>query len=291
MKNETAFSSIMAITALISLAVSIFMGLLGAIFLIPSTSAFFEGLGLTLQHFRPLHTAFATSWIFLAAIAIIYKFVIENIETSKNAKFEKRFWLHSSFWWIAGIGIFLELLMGHFSGREYIGYSPVFSLIILIGWLFFGRNILPPILKDFWSRPVYCYMWSVGFFLFIFTYLEAHSWLLPLVNNYPVVDLQVQWKSMGALVGSFNLLVYGSLIYISEKITGNKKYGQSKLAFSLFGIGLLNTFTNYVHHTYHLPQHHLSKDLFSLYVFRKRATELRRRRILCYQQDNASTAA
>ena len=32
-------------------------------------------------------------------------------------------------------------------------------------------------------------------------------------------DMAVEWKSYGSLVGSFNLIVYGNLIYLSEKIS------------------------------------------------------------------------
>ena len=42
--------------------------------------------------------------------------------------------------------------------------------------------------------------------------------------------------------------------YINEKILKDRNYPHSNKAFLLFGVGLLNTFTNYAHHTYHLPQ-------------------------------------
>jgi nitric oxide reductase subunit B len=102
-------------------------------------------------------------------------------------------------------------------------------------------------------------MWAVGCLFFIYTFCEQHAYLLPGVFSDPIVDKRIQWKACGTLVGSFNLFVYGSLIYIGEKTSGDKSYGNSKIAYSLFGIGLLNSFTNYAHHTYHLPQSHLVK--------------------------------
>jgi hypothetical protein len=60
-------------------------------------------------------------------------------------------------------------------------------------------------------------------------------------------------------VGSYNLFVYGSIIYIGERISGDGSYGHSKVAYALFGVGLLNSFTNFAHHTYHLPQDPLVK--------------------------------
>ena len=44
------------------------------------------------------------------------------------------------------------------------------------------------------------------------------------------------------LVGSFNLFVYGSIIYIGERISRDPAYGHSKVAYGLFAIGLLNAF-------------------------------------------------
>ncbi len=67
-------------------------------------------------------------------------------------------------------------------------------------------------------------------------------------------DLAIQWKSYGTLVGSFNLIVYGGIIYLGEQLTGDRAYGHSRLAFFLFFVGILNSFTNYGHHTYHIPQ-------------------------------------
>jgi nitric oxide reductase subunit B len=97
--------------------------------------------------------------------------------------------------------------------------------------------------------------------LFVWTFLEQHLWLLPGVFADPVVDRRIEWKATGALVGSFNLFVYGTVIWLGERLSGDARYGQSRLAWSLFGIGLLNSFTNYAHHTYHLPQSHLVKQV------------------------------
>jgi predicted amidohydrolase len=42
-------------------------------------------------------------------------------------------------------------------------------------------------------------------------------------------------------------------------LAGNDRYAHSRLAFFLFFIGVFNSFTNFGHHTYHLPQSHLIK--------------------------------
>jgi nitric oxide reductase subunit B len=102
-------------------------------------------------------------------------------------------------------------------------------------------------------------MWGVGMLFFIVTFVEQHLYLLPGIFENPLQDLQVQWKATGTLVGAFNLFVYGSIIYIGERISRDPSYGHSKVAYGLFAIGLLNSFTNFAHHTYHLPQDALVK--------------------------------
>jgi len=37
-------------------------------------------------------------------------------------------------------------------------------------------------------------------------------------------------------------------------LAGSQSYARSRTAFAFFTVGLLNTFCNYGHHTYHLPQ-------------------------------------
>jgi nitric oxide reductase subunit B len=106
---------------------------------------------------------------------------------------------------------------------------------------------------------------------FVVTFVEQHLYLIPSFFGNPVQDLQVQWKATGTLVGSFNLFVYGSVIYIGERISRDSSYGHSKIAYALFAVGLLNSFTNFAHHTYHLPQDHLVKWIsFVVWIAEKR---------------------
>jgi hypothetical protein len=125
---------------------------------------------------------------------------------------------------------------------------------VLLGWLLFGWNFLRAIRGRIMRQPVYVTMWTVGVFFFIYTFIEQHAWLLPAVFGDPLVDMRIQWKATGTLVGSFNLFVYGSLYYVGEKLSGDERYAHSHLAYALFAVGLINSFTNFGHHTYHLPQ-------------------------------------
>ncbi|MEZ4743534.1 MAG: cbb3-type cytochrome c oxidase subunit I [Bdellovibrionota bacterium] len=137
-------------------------------------------------------------------------------------------------------------------------FTPIFALYLY--WLALSRlQFFQTIERGFLAQPVYIYMWAVGLLFFLYTFAEAHSWLLPQIYQYPLVDMQLQWKSAGTMVGSMNLLVYGSLAYLGSILNKGQKSCQTRLTFALFGIGLLNSFTNYTHHTYHLPQSQVVK--------------------------------
>lgn len=239
--------------ALACILITVLGGALGALHYVPSISTTLNEIGLTFSKMRPIHTAFASLWIFGGSIAIVYHFLCSS-HGGLTAGDLLRFRIHTVCWLVAGLGIFVTLFMGISTGREYLGFHPAFSVILLVGWLAFAWNLLRRLRHGFWGQPIYLWFWTVGTLFFIYTFVEGHAYLLPSVFESPIRDLQVQWKSCGTLVGSFNFMMYGSLTYVGEKMSGDKKYGQSPVAFWLFGVGCLNSFTNYVHHTYHLPQ-------------------------------------
>ncbi|HJM58739.1 MAG: hypothetical protein CMJ98_01405 [Planctomycetes bacterium] len=244
--------------ALTCLLLSIGLGALGALYYIPKVGERMADVGLSLIQLRPLHTTFASAWIYMGCVACVYAYLGDQFgEPSKGERL--RFRLHMILWGVAGLASLITLLAGISSGREYLGFHPLISIPILVGWVLFGFTFMRRVASGFWGRPVYVYMWSVGVFFFVYTFLEGHAHLLPWVEARPVVDLQVQWKSCGTLVASFNQMVYGALTYFGEKKSDDKRIGQSSTGFWLFGIGLLNSFTNFAHHTYHLPQSPLIK--------------------------------
>lgn len=251
-KLETRPLAWLALLALAACAVTLLFGLAAAL-----TYTGLEGLlrsaGFTLQHFRPIHATSAFAWVFLGSAAIVYLFLYRTSGPFSPAVRRRIAW-HVGLWTAAGVGIVLTLLGGRFSGREYLGYHPVFAGLIVAGWILFMWNFFGRGDCRLRGKPAYVYMWSVGIPFFLITYTEGHLYLLDFVSERPLRDLAIQWKSAGTLVGSFNLLAYGSLMYIAACISGSERYAHSRTAFALFFIGLLNTFTNYGHHTYHLPQ-------------------------------------
>jgi len=244
--------------ALACVAVTVLGGALGALHYVPGLAPLMNDAALTLPKLRPLHTTFASLWIFGAAVAVVYHF-LSQVGSGLDRGDVLRFRVQTACWLAAGGAAFVTLLGGVFSGREYLGFHPAISALLLAGWLPFTWTVLKRSLRGFWTQPIYVWFWTVGVLYFIITFTEGHLYLLPWIGDNPIRDLQVQWKSCGTLVGSFNFMVYGSLIYISEKISGDESYAQSRVAFWLFGVGCLNSFTNFAHHTYHLPQTSLVK--------------------------------
>ncbi len=243
---------------LIAMGVTVVAGMLGALYSVPALAPSFQSVGLDLRQLRPIHTTFAAAWIFLGGVAVVHRWLQDyGGRPSSGDRWRMRVQVVS--WALAGSGILVTLAVGIGSGREYVGFHPAFSALILLGWVCYAWNFFRIAGPSFFHRPLYLTMWGVGMLFFIYTFVEQHLYLIPAIFENPLQDLQVQWKATGTLVGSFNLFVYGSIIYIGERISRDGSYGHSKVAYALFGVGLLNSFTNFAHHTYHLPQDHIVK--------------------------------
>ena len=60
------FATIMFIRGgLIAIAITLVAGMLGALYSIPTLAPSFQALGMDLRQLRPVHTTFASAWIFL----------------------------------------------------------------------------------------------------------------------------------------------------------------------------------------------------------------------------------
>ncbi len=203
------------------------------------------------EKLRPLHVSSAVFWILTAAMGGVMTFLSEerktDLQTHVLVKAQYFIFL------LSFVAILLSYCFGVFGGREYWEFHPYFSVLIVLGWLLFIVNYFRNV-KSIKNQPVYVWMWSTGLIFFLFTYLESNFWwVIPKLNNNLIHDMTVQWKSYGSLVGSWNLLIYGSSIYLMDKISGNKKYSHSNIAFMLYGLGLFNLMFNWGHHIYTLP--------------------------------------
>ena len=236
---------------LVAIAITLLGGILAAFYSVPALAPWFQEVGLDLRQLRPIHTVFASAWVFLGGVAVVYRFLQDEGPPTTGDRWRLRAQVLT--WAAAGLGILVTLALGVGTGREYVGFHPIFSVLILAGWICYAWNFFRVAGRRFWERPVYVTMWGVGLLFFIVTFVEQHMWLIPGIFADPVQDMRIQWKATGTLVGSFNLFVYGSVIYLGERISGDPAYGRSTTAYMLFGVGLLNSFTNFAHHTYHLP--------------------------------------
>jgi len=96
-------------------------------------------------------------------------------------------------------------------------------------------------------------MWGTGIVFFFITFCEAYLWLIPYFRESMIREIIVQWKSYGALTGSWNMLVYGTALYVATRIAGDEKYATSKMAYGLYFLGLFNLMFGWAHHTYLVP--------------------------------------
>ena len=200
---------------------------------------------------RPLHVSLVVSWIFLAAIGGIYFYLPRqcNLKLASYRAVNWHFWIFV----VTGLAILGCYLMGRFGGREYMEYPAVLSIPIFLSWIMFGINYFNTVRQDKKPWPVYYWMWGTGIVFFFITFCEAYLWLIPYFRDSMVREIIVQWKAYGALTGSWNMLVYGTALYVATRISGNDKAARSKLAFSLYFLGLFNLMFGWAHHTYLVP--------------------------------------
>ncbi|MBL7899196.1 MAG: cbb3-type cytochrome c oxidase subunit I [Crocinitomicaceae bacterium] len=232
------------ITGITSLSLALLFGALASIqFIYPD---FFPEIAF--YKARPLHTSLAVAWIFSCGIGAVYNF----LECNKIIRLRILGLIHWLIFNVTGILIIISYFQGIFGGREYWEFPPVLSLPILFSWILFGVVFFLSVYK-IKSWPVYLWMWGTGIVIFLITFMEANLWIFDYFSSSVVRELTVQWKSYGSLVGSWNMLIYGSGIYVMEKISGENNYAHSKIGFVLFFVGLTNLFFNWAHHVYAVP--------------------------------------
>jgi len=197
---------------------------------------------------RPLHVSLSVSWIFLAAIGGIYHYLPNfcGLQLFSTRATKVHFWVFL----LTGLAIIGSYFQGEFGGREYWAYPPIYSIPIFATWILFGLNFILTVRRQTGPWPVYYWMWGTGILFFLITYTEAHLWLIPFFQDNIVRELTVQWKAYGALVGSWNMLVYGTALFVMEKIGGDAGIAHSKKAFGLFFLSFVALLFGWAHHVY-----------------------------------------
>ncbi len=232
---------------LLALAAGVLLGVVGAFkFLYPE---FLDGL--PFHKIRPLHVSLVISWIFLTAIGGIYYYLPNacalTLYSCRAAAWH--FWIFLA----TGLAILAAYLTGTFGGREYWEFPPLLALPIVLSWLVFGFNYFRTVARLKTAWPVYFWMWATGIVFFFLTFSESYLWLIPYFRENMIREITVQWKSYGAMVGSWNMLVYGTALFVMTKISDDRRIAHSRLAFSLYFLGLFNLMFGWAHHTYPVP--------------------------------------
>ncbi len=219
---------------------------------------------LSFERVRPLHVTMVISWIFAGAMGGIYYYLPQAV---KGKLYSPALAIaHLVLFILTGLSIIACYFAGVFGGREYFEFPPVIAIPMLITWLLFVANMLLTLKKFYHNntqlfKKVYVWMWLTGMFFFLLTFLESYLWLFSFFGNNLIRDITVQWKASGAMVGSWNMLVYGTAFYVMEKMSSDERVASSKLTFFFYFLGLTNLMFNWGHHTYIVPASPFIKNL------------------------------
>ena len=247
LNNRNSIQKSFIAVSLIILFVGMSFGLVGALqYILPG----FLKTSLSFEKVRPLHVSSVVFWIIFGAMGTVLSYLQEH--GAKRKYSVSLIKLQFVVFVCTLIAILISYLTGNFGGREYWEFPPYLSIPIVAGWILFIINFIRSV-KSFKNQPVYIWMWITGLVFFLFTFIESYLWLIPFFGKDIVKDMTIQWKSYGSMVGSWNMLLYGSGIYLMDKISGNNKYSTSKIGFSLYFLGLFNLMFNWGHHIYTLP--------------------------------------
>jgi nitric oxide reductase subunit B len=203
------------------------------------------------QKTRPLHVYLVITWIFTAAQAGLYYYT-PRVD-GRPFVWRQGVYIHFFMQLALSLSILVCFFGGYFGGREYLEFPPIFGLFIFFSWIPFAINFFLTLRPNYKTAPVYIWMWSTGIIFFFITLSESYLWLFDYFTKNIVRDITVQWKALGSMVGSWNMLVYGTAIYVMEKTSGNMKLARSPMAFFFYFLGLINLMFNWGHHTYIVP--------------------------------------
>ncbi len=247
-KMKLNFGLLFILTGLVSLILGLLFGIVGAVHFISTESV--NSL-FPFYKIRPLHVTFVLSWILLAACGGIYLYLPRIYKHNRFSHTLAK--AHYYLFLLAGIGIVIAYLFGQFEGREYLEFPAVFLIPVFIGWLLFAINLYSSVSFKKDPMPVYIWMWLVGAIFMIITLAEANLWRLPHFGDNVIRDITVQWKANGALVGCWNMFVYGTATYLITQLSKDKSTATSTLTYFLFFLGFTNLLFNWGHHVYPLP--------------------------------------
>lgn len=255
MKKDAGISFM--ILGVVALLTGMFFGCFGGLqYVFPELNQIFS-----FQKTRPLHVSLVVSWLYLASIGGIYHYLPSRCGLPLFSK--KLANIHLWIFLVTGLLIVASYFMGIFGGREYWAFHPILAIPIVVSWVIFGINYIKTISQSPGKWPVYYWMWGTGIIFFLFSFVESYLWLLPFFRDSIVRDMTVQWKSYGEIVGSWNMLIYGTAIFLMDKMSQRFDESEnrdekpsmafSKQSFLLYFLGLTNLMFGWAHHLYMVP--------------------------------------
>lgn len=241
--------------ALVFIALSLAALILGAFFgvlaAIQYVSPEFLKESMAFNKMRPFHVSTVVGWIILSASGGIYYYLQQELKLKLASPWAHK--THLLIFILTAVAIYISFLAGKMGGREYMEFFPLLIIPILVGWILFGISYFQTTLKQVTNWPVYLWMWGTGIVFMTYHFAEAHFWLIPYFREYFIKDFSVQWKSYGSFVGSWNMLVYGTAIFVMARISKSDDVARGKKAFFFYFLGLTNLMLGWAHHTYIVP--------------------------------------
>lgn len=244
--NKLNIGNVFLLSALIMLILGLVFGVLASvIYIFPGFLKQIIGFA----SIRPLHVSFVMFWIILGATGCVYSGLENKIYKLNIIKIGIVQWI---LWLLAIVGIVISYFKKDFGGREYWEFNPAWALPIAFAWILFLVNFISSA-KNIKNWPVYIWMWMTGILFFLFSFTENYLWIFPYFREHFLTDMTIQWKVNGSLVGAWNQILYGTAIYLMDKISGSSCSNKNNLAFLLYFLGLFNLMFNWGHHIYTLP--------------------------------------
>lgn len=247
-KGHIKIALLFIVASLLSLIIGVFFGMIGGLqYILPE----FLKENLSFEKTRPLHVTLVITWIFTGAVGGIYYYL--PILASRKLFSIKLAYIHFFLFIVTGLTILICYFKGDFGGREYLEFPPVLAIPMLLSWILFAINFIKTIKFNISDWPIYQWMWATGILFFLITFVESYFWTQPFFRDNIIRDVTVQWKANGSMVGSWNMLVYGTGFYVMEKISGDTKTTIAPITFFFYFLGLTNLMFNWGHHTYIVP--------------------------------------
>ena len=242
------FSLFFVVAGLFMLILGAFIGCLSSlVYIIPD----FLKEYIPFNQLRPMHITSVISWIILTATGGVY-FYLGRVEKIKLYS-TKLATVHFIIFIVIAFGIAGSYLTNQMGGREYLVFNPLLMLPILLGWFLFAVNYFKSVVNTIKNWPVYLWMFAVGIIFMMFHLSESNFWIFDHFRDDYIRDVTVQWKSYGSFVGSWNMLVYGTAMFLMTKIRNDVNIARGRTTFFFFFLGLTNLMFGWAHHTYIIP--------------------------------------